>query len=310
VASKPDTWMPLYIADYLRKTMHLTRDQHGGYMLLLMACWDRGGRLPNDPSQLAGIARATSAEWRKLAPVLLPFFDDDGAFLTQDRVIEEHQKAARLSETRRQAGQQGGRPRKQTETETESTPKPNAFANIKQTETHAGVRSSPSPSPTEEGPNGPVGSKAPGKSEVGLAWAAASRKGRERSSRGDVERALKAAINRGHTAERVIAGLEAYFASPDATKDGGEYAKGAHRMIENDRWMAYAPAAGARAEATIDAPSEVRQRAWMGEFQAAANSWRPERGPEPGEPGCRVSPEIQREFGVEPAKPQPVERMA
>lgn len=138
--------MPLYIADYLRKTMHLNRDQHGGYLLLIMACWDRGGRLPNDPGQLAGIARATPAEWKRLAPVLLPFFEMDGAWLIQSRVIEEHAKAARLSEARREAGKQGGRPRKQIE----SDEKPIGFDEHKQNETHAGVRSSPSPSPSGE----------------------------------------------------------------------------------------------------------------------------------------------------------------
>lgn len=147
--SKADTWMPFYIADYLRKTMHLNRDQHGGYMLLIMACWDRGGRLPNDPSQLAGIVRATPSEWKRLAPVLLPFFEVDGDLLIQSRVIAEHEKAARLSEARRESGRQGGRPRKQTESEQ----KPIGFDEHKQSETPASVRSSPSPSPS---PNGEV----------------------------------------------------------------------------------------------------------------------------------------------------------
>lgn len=144
MASKADTWMPLYIADYLRKTMHLNRDQHGGYLLLLMACWDRGGRLPNDAGQLAGIVRASPAEWKKLAPVLLPFFEIEGEFLIQRRVIEEHEKAARLSEARRTAGKQGGRPRKQNESEKKPIGLQSGLQNGSQTETHAGVRSSPS----------------------------------------------------------------------------------------------------------------------------------------------------------------------
>lgn len=131
MGAKSDTWMPLYIADYLRKTMRLTRDQHGGYMLLLMACWDGGGRIPNDPAVLAAIAKASPAEWKKLAPVLLPFFDVDGGELTQARVIAEHAKAARLSEARRIAGSRGGRPPRQTE----SKQKPIGFQDQKQNET-------------------------------------------------------------------------------------------------------------------------------------------------------------------------------
>lgn len=134
--SRADTWMPFYVADYLRDTIHLTRDQHGGYMLLLMACWNGGGRLPNDNGQLAAIAKATPAEWRKMAPVLRRFFKVDGDDLVHGRVVEEHEKAARLSEIRRQNGGKGGRPKKQTETEGKAT----GLAKPKLTET-------PSPSP-------------------------------------------------------------------------------------------------------------------------------------------------------------------
>ncbi len=47
----------------------------------------------------------------------------------------------------------------------------------------------------------------------------------------------------------------------------------------------------------IDNPSERQQRAWMADWrEKGAVAWRRhERGPFPGEPGCRVSPEIQAE---------------
>jgi hypothetical protein len=58
-------------------------------------------------------------------------------------------------------------------------------------------------------------------------------------------------------------------------------------------------------------PTETRQRLWMQDFRASPSQWREhERGRRPGEAGCRVSPEIQREFGIDPAKPQPVGRSA
>jgi uncharacterized protein YdaU (DUF1376 family) len=112
---RADIWMPLYIADYARDTFHLTRDQHGGYMLLLMACWIGGGKLPNDPAKLAAIAKATPREWLRLSPVLLPFFKIRGEWLVHKRVSEERARADKLIETRRKNGRKGGRPKTEKE---------------------------------------------------------------------------------------------------------------------------------------------------------------------------------------------------
>lgn len=112
---KVDTWMPLYVADYLKDTMSLTTELHGAYLLLLMACWTNGGRLRNDPLELAGAAKMTPQAWKRAAPIILRYFIDEGETLTHKRVLQEFEKAQRLSEVRRETGSKGGRPRKQSE---------------------------------------------------------------------------------------------------------------------------------------------------------------------------------------------------
>lgn len=114
MAKKPDEWMPLHIGDYHADTTHLTRDQHGAYLLLLMAYWRRGAPLSSDDARLAAIAKATPAEWRKLKMVLAEFFTEEGGHWHQKRADDELAKAKRLTEVKQAAGRKGAENRWQT----------------------------------------------------------------------------------------------------------------------------------------------------------------------------------------------------
>lgn len=100
-------FMQLYVADYLGDTQHLTTEQHGAYLLILMAMWRAGGSLPSDPVRLARIARTTPARWRKIGGEVLAFFETHDGLLTQRRLRREIEKASDISRKRAQAGARG-----------------------------------------------------------------------------------------------------------------------------------------------------------------------------------------------------------
>ncbi len=86
-------WMPLYIADYLAKTSHLTTAESGAYLHLLMYYWTHG-KLPTDENALARIARLNSRAWRKSRSQICVFFD---ASWRNPRMEQEIAQAVEMS---------------------------------------------------------------------------------------------------------------------------------------------------------------------------------------------------------------------
>jgi uncharacterized protein YdaU (DUF1376 family) len=86
-------WMPLYVADYLADTGHLTVEESGAYLHLIMAYWQRGG-LPNDDGQLAIICRMSAGKFRKIRSKLASFFAPGWK---HKRIDAELQKTQRIS---------------------------------------------------------------------------------------------------------------------------------------------------------------------------------------------------------------------
>jgi uncharacterized protein YdaU (DUF1376 family) len=82
-------WMPLYVADYLADTGHLSSAEHGAYLLLIMHYWQNGG-LPTDDRRLARICRMTPDEWADAKPTIADFFE--GGW--KHRRIDDELKAA------------------------------------------------------------------------------------------------------------------------------------------------------------------------------------------------------------------------
>lgn len=107
---KPDAWMPLYIAKYLGDTMELTTEQHGAYLLLIMAYWMRQGRpLPDSDQVLAAITKTELKRWKKSTrAVVSKYFRIEGGFWHQKRADSEVSRAVEIAEKRAKAGKTGG----------------------------------------------------------------------------------------------------------------------------------------------------------------------------------------------------------
>lgn len=107
MTGRPDSFLPLFVADYLADTSHLARDQHGAYLLLLMAYWRKGGPLPADDARLANTAKATPAEWKRLRPVMLEFFSEVDGYWVNKRSDEEITNAVARTNAKAEAGKRG-----------------------------------------------------------------------------------------------------------------------------------------------------------------------------------------------------------
>ena len=97
-------WMPLYVADYLADTRHLSTVEHGAYLLLIMHAWMSNGELPQDEKRLARIAGLSLAEWEEAADEVLQFFYDAGGCWRSERIDKELERAQALIDQRREAG--------------------------------------------------------------------------------------------------------------------------------------------------------------------------------------------------------------
>ncbi len=90
-------YMRLYIGDYLGDTSHLNTLQHGAYLLLIMAYWQKGGCIRNADAMLRQCTRTTEQEWNECRETVLEFFEERDGFLYHNRIDKELQKVAAIS---------------------------------------------------------------------------------------------------------------------------------------------------------------------------------------------------------------------
>jgi len=200
MTKKPDDWMPLHIGRYLANTAHLTRDQHGAYLLLLMAYWTKGGPLVADDARLAATAKATLTEWRKLRPVLVEFFTEQDGMWIQKKAEQELARANAITEAKSEAGKRGADKRWHSDSSANGKRKALPSNSHKQIDT---PQPQPSPSPTSS-----LRSEESRASRFGNFWAVCPKKVGKGKSQTLFDRAC-----RETSPDLLIAAMQRYAAS-------------------------------------------------------------------------------------------------
>jgi len=99
-----DQYMRLYVGDYLADTVHLSAEESGAYLHLIMHAFKQGGRLSSEPVQLARIARVTPRRWPAVWGMIGRYFEIDGDDLIQRRAKVEADRARAAVEAARRGG--------------------------------------------------------------------------------------------------------------------------------------------------------------------------------------------------------------
>jgi hypothetical protein len=241
-----------------------------------------GGKAP-PVEDLAFITRQSADDVRAWLDELerRGVFSRDGKGQIYSRRMTRDAKIARRNQKN---GKLGGNPNLRKESANQGSDNPSAQPPVKAEEELE---------EREETPVVPMGD-GPGKrivlrqADVESIWQATPPRARSRTSRSDVEEALKAAARRGHAPAEVLVGVKGYYASEDVKREDHAYAKGVHRIIAKDRWKDFVGQVAITSAPVVVGPD-------------ASQYWNTtDDGPKPGKPGCQVPAAVLAEFGFPP----------
>jgi len=154
--------LPLWTDAFLSDTTHLSRDEVGAYLLLLMTAWRRpAGSLPDDDAFLARVARCDMRTWRsRMRPLMMQFWKIQDGEWTQKRLTAEREYVNKRAAVSRTNGKRGGRPNSNNNNDLENPAGTLEETRQEPTHTHNHIDSVGDKSPTgavaPEAPDKPV----------------------------------------------------------------------------------------------------------------------------------------------------------
>jgi len=146
--------LPLFTDAFIADTGHLSAQETGAYLMLMMVAWRSPDcRLADDDDRLARWARVDRRTWLRIKPTIMEFWTLEAGFWSQKRLSKEREFVSKRAEVNRKNGEQGGRPKS-----LKNNDLPNPAGSVRVSETKA---PNPSPNPTEDSPSVPKGTSVP-----------------------------------------------------------------------------------------------------------------------------------------------------
>jgi uncharacterized protein YdaU (DUF1376 family) len=104
--------LPLFTDAFIADTGHLSAQETGAYLMLLMMAWRVPEcRLPDNDDKLARWARVDRRTWLRIKPTVMEFWTLAEGFWVQKRLSKERDVVSKRAEVARKNGEQGGRPK-------------------------------------------------------------------------------------------------------------------------------------------------------------------------------------------------------
>lgn len=220
--TKTDIWMPLYIGEYLADTMHLTTEQSGAYLFLIMAYWRKKGPLSSNPAALASICRLPVDAWSIHQAVLEDFFDasSEGLWIHK-RIEKELEEAGIKKEKAEQKAKNAAEARwnKEKDAPSIATSTPQALLD---------ECPSPSPSPSKKSIKNTMSNSSEPMGDVGHVFGHWQWRMNHKNAKLDDKRKklIQKALKLGYSVEDLVAAIDGCAKSP-------------HHMGQNDTNTVY-----------------------------------------------------------------------
>lgn len=125
--------LPLFTDAYIADTQHLTNEEHGVYLRLLMFAWRSPGCvLPDNDKRLAIMVGVTPTVWKRLKPVVMDFWTLENGCWTQKRLKFQRKYVESITEKKRAAGKASAKAKSLKNNNQASTPAATEYATERQ----------------------------------------------------------------------------------------------------------------------------------------------------------------------------------